>query len=80
VLTDGVEIMTDGGQATITVTRIGSDSGAISVNYATNDDTTTAPDDYTIGTLNWADGDAANKTFRLLTTTIQKVMKLLQST
>jgi hypothetical protein len=52
------------GQATISVTRTGS-NGAISVDYTTSDDSATAPDDYTqtSGTLNWNDGDDADKTF-----------------
>ncbi|OAD19685.1 Na-Ca exchanger/integrin-beta4 domain protein, partial [Candidatus Thiomargarita nelsonii] len=60
-------IKEDGGQATITVTRIGSGDGAVSVEYATSDDTATAPDDYTqtTGTLNWADGSLADKTFTI---------------
>ncbi|MEN8220049.1 MAG: Calx-beta domain-containing protein, partial [Pseudomonadota bacterium] len=55
----------NGGQATISVTRSG--SGARSVNYATIDDTATAPDDYTqtTGTLTWADGDSADKTITI---------------
>jgi Leucine-rich repeat (LRR) protein len=55
----------DGGQKTITVTRTNSSDGAVSVEYATSDDTATAPDDYTetSGTLNWTDGDDADKTF-----------------
>lgn len=50
---------------TITVTRTGGSSGAASVDYATSDNTATQPSDYTAasGTLNWADGDAADKTF-----------------
>jgi Leucine-rich repeat (LRR) protein/ribosomal protein L35AE/L33A len=57
----------DGGQATIAVSRAGSDNGAISVDYATSDDTATTNacfSDYTAaaGTLNWANGDSANKT------------------
>jgi hypothetical protein len=51
--------------ATITVTRSGSSTGAVSVDYATSDGTATADSDYTAvsGTLNWDDGDAADKTF-----------------
>ncbi|TGO02323.1 hypothetical protein PN36_26875 [Candidatus Thiomargarita nelsonii] len=57
----------NGGQATITVTRTGGSQGAISANYATSDDTATAGSDYTAasGTLNWADGDATDKTFTI---------------
>jgi hypothetical protein len=54
------------GTTTITVTRTGS-NGAISVDYTTSDDSATAPDDYTqtSGTLNWNDGDDADKTFTI---------------
>ena len=51
---------------TITVTRTGGSDGAVSVQYATSDGTaTTADDDYVTAsdTLNWADGDDADKTF-----------------
>jgi len=50
---------------TITVTRTGGASGAVSVDYATADGRATAGSDYvaTRGTLNWADGDTASKTF-----------------
>jgi ABC-type lipoprotein release transport system permease subunit len=53
----------NGGQATITVTRTINSDGAVSVDYATSDDTATAPDDYTqtSGTLNWADGDTTDR-------------------
>lgn len=56
--------------ATITVTRINGSSGAVSANYATADGTATQPGDYTqtSGTLNWADGDSANKTFNIAIT------------
>ena len=55
----------DGGGVTITVTRTGGSDGAVSVDYATSDGTATAGSDYTAtsGTLNFADGDAASKTF-----------------
>jgi Leucine-rich repeat (LRR) protein len=55
----------DGEQITITVTRTNSSDGAVSVEYATSDDTATNPDDYTqsTGTLYWSDGDDADKTF-----------------
>jgi hypothetical protein len=55
----------NGGTVTITATRSGGSYGAASVNYATANGTATAGSDYTAksGTLNWSDGDAANKTF-----------------
>jgi Leucine-rich repeat (LRR) protein len=51
----------------ITVIRTGGSEGAITVNYATSDGTATTGSDYTeaTGTLNWADGDTANKTFTI---------------
>lgn len=51
---------------TVTVTRTGGTSGAVSVDYATTDATATLADnDYeaAAGTLIWADGDSGNKTF-----------------
>lgn len=57
----------DGGTVTITVTRTGGSDGAVSVNYQTSDGTATQPADYlaAAGTLNWADGDTAPKTFQV---------------
>lgn len=57
----------DGVTATITVTRVGGSDGAVSVSYATSDGTATQPADYlpAAGTLNWADGDTAPKTFQV---------------
>src|SRR5439155_1117381 len=54
------------GVATITVKRAGGTNGAVSVQYATvAGGTATAGSDYTSGsgTLNWADGEAGDKTF-----------------
>jgi len=53
------------GHATLAVERSGGESGAASVHYATADGTGKAGLDYTAtsGTLSWADGDGANKTF-----------------
>ncbi len=50
---------------TITVTRTGGADQAAGVTYATGDGTATAGQDYTAagGTLNWAAGDSAPKTF-----------------
>jgi hypothetical protein len=53
------------GQATVTVERLGGVGGAVSVDYETSDGSATAGADYTAtsGTLNWAAGDSADKTF-----------------
>lgn len=54
------------GSVTIGVERIGSDTaGAVTVDFAVSDGTATAGQDFqaTSGTLSWADGDAADKTF-----------------
>jgi hypothetical protein len=53
------------GTLMITALRVGSSSGAVSVNYATSNGTATAGSDYTAtsGTLSWADGDTTPKTF-----------------
>jgi len=55
------------GTVTITVTRTGGSSGAASVNYATSSGSAIQPGDYTStsGTLNWADGETASKTFSI---------------
>ncbi|MCX6922070.1 MAG: hypothetical protein NT154_02445, partial [Verrucomicrobia bacterium] len=52
------------GAATLSVTRIGGSSGAVSAQYATANGTAVAPGDYatTSGTLSWASGDTAPKT------------------
>jgi hypothetical protein len=53
------------GNLTVTVNRTGGSSGSISVKYATANGSAIAGTDYTAtsGTLLWADGDAASKTF-----------------
>lgn len=58
------------GSATITVQRINGDDGAVSVQYATGNGTAQAGSDYTAksGTLSWADGDDAPKTFTVAVT------------
>jgi hypothetical protein len=55
----------DAGSVTITINRVDGASGATSVTYTTTDGTAQAGTDYTqtSGTLNWADGDAAAKSF-----------------
>ncbi len=53
------------GQLQVTVNRTGGFGGAVSVHYSTSNGTALAGSDYTAssGTLNWADGDGAAKTF-----------------
>jgi hypothetical protein len=53
------------GTVTLTAQRTAGSAGAISIDYATSDGTALAGTHYTTasGTLNWADGDTANKTF-----------------
>jgi len=55
------------GTVTITVTRTGGNFGAVSVLYTISDGTASAGSDYTAanGTLNWADEDAADKSFTI---------------
>lgn len=52
---------------TITVRRVNGEDGAVSVNYATANGTAVSGVNYTAtsGTLNWADGDTADKTFNV---------------
>ena len=53
------------GTASILVSRAGGSVGAVSVDYVVNNGTAVAGTDFTAvapGTLNWADGDAADKT------------------
>lgn len=56
------------GVATITVARHVGSTGAISVDYATSNQTALAGTDYTAtsGTLNWADGDSGVKTINVI--------------
>ncbi|MDH4275992.1 MAG: PKD domain-containing protein [Gammaproteobacteria bacterium] len=53
--------------ATITVTRTNGSVGVVSVDFSTSDGTATAGSDYTAtsGTVSWADGDSASKTFTI---------------
>jgi endoglucanase len=54
----------DGGSAAIVVQRVGGSGGAVSVVVTTSDGSAVAPGDYaaTTSTLNWTDGDSADKT------------------
>jgi hypothetical protein len=57
----------EGATVTFTVSRSNGSSGAVSVNYTVTAGTAAAGTDYTAasGTLNWANGDTANKTFNV---------------
>jgi hypothetical protein len=61
----GYSVTEAGPAATITATRANGTNGAVGVTYATSNGTATAGSDYTAasGTLSWANGDSANKTF-----------------
>jgi len=54
-----------GSSISISVTRSGGASGAVTVDYSSSNGTATAGSDYQAasGTLNWPDGDASAKTF-----------------
>jgi hypothetical protein len=56
------------GSLTITVNRTGGSGGAVTVSYAAANGTAVAETDFTAssGTLNWANGDAASKTFSVV--------------
>jgi hypothetical protein len=59
------DVAETGGQAVVTVERVGGVGGAVSVEYRTSDGSATAGADYaeTSGTLSWAAGDGGDKTF-----------------
>jgi hypothetical protein len=58
-------VVQSAGTLSVTVHRTGGSAGAVSAAYATANGTAAAGSDYTAasGTLDWADGDAASKTF-----------------
>ena len=62
--------VSEGGTAVLTVVRDGAAVGAASVDFTTASGSATAGSDFTstTGTLNWADGDAADKTIVIFTT------------
>ena len=55
------------GSVTFTAVRVGGRHGAVSVTYATVNETAVAGENFTpgSGTLSWADGDASSKTFTI---------------
>jgi predicted outer membrane repeat protein len=57
----------NGVTVTITVTRTGSTAGAVSVDFFTSPGTAASPADFlaAMGTLTWADGDGAPKSFQV---------------
>jgi uncharacterized delta-60 repeat protein len=59
-----VSVSETAGTVNLSVERIVGSDGPVSIDYATQAGTATAGSDYTStsGTLNWADGDTANKT------------------
>jgi Calx-beta domain len=58
-------VFEDAGEVSIAVRRVGGSGGAVSVRYATADGTAAAGSDYAAvsGTLSWAAGDAADRSF-----------------
>lgn len=56
----------------VRVRRLGGSQGAVSVNYASSNGSATQPANYTSvsNTLNWADADAADKTFNVTINTV----------
>ena len=59
----------EGGNASVTIKRIGSAVGAASVQYQTIDGTASTGNDYNTssGTLNWANGDSSDRTINIST-------------
>jgi hypothetical protein len=59
------QVNEDNGSLTVTVIRSGGHQGAVTVTYATQDDTAKVNQDYqpATGTLRWADGEAGPKQF-----------------
>jgi Calx-beta domain len=65
--TSSYSVAQTAGALTVSVNRVGGSSGPLSVAYATSNGTAAAGTDYTAtkGTLKWADGDTAAKTFSI---------------
>lgn len=64
---DGYNYAPESAPYTFTVKRLNGSTGAVSVNYSCTNGTALNGTEYTAasGTLNWADGDVANKTFNV---------------
>ena len=62
---DSQTVSENAGTLVVTVSRVDGSDGAVSVDYATTPGSATAPADFALasGTLSWADGDSADKTF-----------------
>ncbi len=67
IATNAYTVVEANTNVTVTVTRTGGTNGAAQVSYSTYDGTATSGADYvaTTGTLSWANGDTANKTFTI---------------
>jgi hypothetical protein len=61
------DVLENGGNATITITRTSGNQGAISVKYSTHEGTAIAGKDYenSYDTLKWVDGDSNPKSFQV---------------
>lgn len=62
-----IQVGEGAGTATVSVTRVGGDDGAVSVDYATGDGSANADSDYTptSGTLTWPDGNDDIRSFNV---------------
>ena len=67
LLVNAASVNENAGTITITVTRTGGTDGAVAVSFGTGNGTAASPADYgaNAGTLNWASGDGAVKTFQV---------------
>lgn len=65
--TTEANVSESGDSVVLTLVRGGSTAGAVSVDYATQDGSATAGEDYVAaaGTVSWADGDGADKTIEI---------------
>jgi hypothetical protein len=65
-----LQLSESAGSASVRVQRVGGSSGAVSVSYATQDGSAIAGSDYSAanGTLNWSNGDVADKLLTIAVT------------